>query len=116
MKQDAWFMKRLNRPEGMVDVVLDTDTYNEIDDQFALAYMVKSSEKLQVKAIYAAPFFNNKSEGPADGMEKSYDEILHLLTLLERDDLKPYVFKGAPDYLTDEKNNSSRFQDIRYNH
>ena len=34
------------------------------------------------------PFFNEKSTGPADGMEKSYQEIMNVLTLLEREDLK----------------------------
>ena len=29
---------RLRRPEGPVDMVLDTDTYNEVDDQYAIAY------------------------------------------------------------------------------
>ena len=41
---DAMLLKRLKRPEGKIDVVLDTDTYNEIDDQFALAYLLKSGE------------------------------------------------------------------------
>ena len=54
-----------------MDVVLDTDTYNEIDDQYALSYLVKSGDKLHLKAVYAAPFFNEKSTGPEDGMEKS---------------------------------------------
>ena len=31
------YMKRLSRPVGPVDVVLDTDAYNEIDDLYALA-------------------------------------------------------------------------------
>ena len=30
-------------PDGPVDVVLDTDTYNEADDQFALSYLLLSS-------------------------------------------------------------------------
>ena len=28
---------RLRRPTGKADAILDTDAYNEIDDQFALA-------------------------------------------------------------------------------
>ena len=47
----------LQRPTGKVDVVFDSDTYNEVDDQYALAYMVKSPDKLNIKAIYAAPFY-----------------------------------------------------------
>ena len=59
------FLKNLLPPEGNVDVVLDTDTYNEVDDQFAIAYMLNSPE-LSPVAIYAAPFFNDKSTGPED--------------------------------------------------
>ena len=50
-------IKNLQQPKGKVDVVLDTDTYNEIDDQFAVAYMLSYGEKLNVKALYAAPFY-----------------------------------------------------------
>ena len=34
-------IKNMSVPEGMIDVVLDTDAYNEIDDQFALSFMMK---------------------------------------------------------------------------
>lgn len=94
---------RLNRPKGIIDVVLDTDAYNEIDDQFAIAYMLRATEKLAPRAIYAAPFHNEKSNGPAEGMEKSYDEILHLLELAGRTDLAADVYKGSIRYLSDEK-------------
>jgi inosine-uridine nucleoside N-ribohydrolase len=93
-------LKNLSVPEGKVDVVLDTDAYNEIDDQFAISYLLKSKDKLDTKAIYAAPFLNNKSTSPKDGMEKSYDEILKLLSMLgENID----VFKGSEKYMEDEK-------------
>lgn len=95
-------IRRLKKPQGRIDVVLDTDTFNEIDDQFALSYMVRSDEKLNVKAIYAAPFFNEKSTGPADGMEKSYQEIFKVLTLLGREDLKEVVYRGSTQYLESE--------------
>lgn len=58
---NARLIRRLEKPKGRVDVVIDTDTYNEIDDQYALSYLIKSDEKLDLKAIYAAPFFNEKS-------------------------------------------------------
>ena len=95
-------VRRLEKPEGTVDVVLDTDTFNEIDDQYALAYLIKKSKNLNLKAIYAAPFFNEKSTGPGDGMEKSFDEILKVISLMGRDDLKPIVFKGSGSYLPSE--------------
>jgi inosine-uridine nucleoside N-ribohydrolase len=93
---------RLQKPRGKVDVVLDTDTYNEIDDQFALAFLIKSPEKLNLKRIYAAPFYNQNSSSPADGMEKSYNEILNVLTLMKRDDLKHLVKRGSAGYLPSE--------------
>lgn len=92
-------IKNLSVPTGRVDVVLDTDAYNEIDDQFAISYLLKSKEKLNTKAIYAAPFFNEKSAGPKDGMEKSYAEIIKLLSLLDE---KADVFKGSEKYLDNE--------------
>ena len=47
---------RLTPKGGRVQMVLDTDTYNEVDDQFALSYALMSSDRLDVQAVYAAPF------------------------------------------------------------
>ncbi|MEQ8839867.1 MAG: nucleoside hydrolase [Acidimicrobiales bacterium] len=44
------------RAEGPLRVVIDTDTANEIDDQFALAWALLSPEQLHVEAVHAAPF------------------------------------------------------------
>ena len=99
---DLQRLQNLAVPAGPVDCVLDTDTYNEIDDQYALSLMMKSP-KLQVKAIYAAPFFNNNSTSPEDGMERSYGEILNLLALMGREDEGKNVYKGSRTYLPDEK-------------
>lgn len=99
---EAELLKNLQVPKGTIDCVLDTDTYNEIDDQFALSLMMKS-EKCNARAIYAAPFFNFHSESPEDGMEKSYDEILKLLTLLGDEEMKKNVYRGSRTYLPDEK-------------
>jgi len=37
MPTNEEIVNALKTPGGMVDAVLDTDTFNEIDDQFALA-------------------------------------------------------------------------------
>lgn len=92
-----------NVPTGMTDVILDTDAFNEIDDQFAIAYMLRSKEKLNVKGICAAPFYNSNSDSPKDGMEKSFNEINKLLDLMNEADMKKFVFKGSDGYLPDEK-------------
>ena len=78
-------------------VVLDTDTFNEIDDQFALAYLLRATDQIETEAIYAAPFFNSRSASPGDGMEKSYNEIGRLLSLLGLPDLPS--FRGSDRFL-----------------
>lgn len=93
-------IENLLPPKGRADVVLDTDAYNEIDDQFAISYLLKSKEKLDTKAIYAAPFFNENSKSPKDGMEKSYNEILKLLSLAGED---KEVFLGSENFLENEE-------------
>ena len=84
-----------------VRMVLDTDTFNEIDDQFAVVYALISPE-LDVQAVYAAPFHNSRSSGPGDGMEKSYEEILRVLDKLDRSP-DGFAFRGSTHYLTDPK-------------
>src|SRR5690606_10077935 len=46
-------LARLKPPAGKVRMVLDTDTFNEIDDQFAVVYSLLSPEAMEVEAIYA---------------------------------------------------------------
>ena len=103
---DAALAGRLFRVSGQADAVLDTDTYNEIDDQYALAYLVRSEKECRIRAITAAPFWSDpvwkrpvRSSSPEDGMERSYDEILRVLALMGRQDLNPLVFRGSRSYL-----------------
>ena len=37
-----------NCPTKPVDIILDTDTYNEIDDQYAIAYTLANCDKINV--------------------------------------------------------------------
>jgi inosine-uridine nucleoside N-ribohydrolase len=92
-------IRLLDPPSGKVRIVLDTDTFNEIDDQFAVVYALYSPEKIQVEALYAAPFFNELSTGPKDGMEKSYHELLKILAVLGREGEIP-VHRGSESYLS----------------
>ena len=97
---DASRLRRLEPPKGKIRMVLDTDAFNEIDDQFALVHAMLSPDQLEVEAIYAAPFFNARSASPADGMEKSYEEILRLLDRLAVPS-EGFVFRGSSSYLRD---------------
>ena len=92
-------LRYLEAPSGNVDVVLDTDAYNEIDDQYAIAYLLRSKEKINVRAICAAPFFKSGVSSAQEGMEKSYDEIQKILSLTGE---SVPTFKGAGEYLKDE--------------
>jgi len=96
-------IRMLKHPESRpVRMVFDTDTYNEIDDQFALVYALISPE-LDVQAVYAAPFKNSRSKGPKDGMEKSYEEILRILDKLDRS-ADEFAFRGSTNYVTNPEN------------
>lgn len=95
-------LDRLTLPPGKLRMVLDTDTYNEVDDQFALAYALASPERLQVEAVYAAPFHNARSTGPKDGMEKSYEEILRLLDKMSIPS-EGFVHRGSDAFMGPDK-------------
>lgn len=93
-------LKRLQHPEGKLHMVLDTDTFNEVDDQFALAYAALSGEKIKLDAVYAAPFLNERAVTEEEGMEKSYAEILHILSMMDLAEY-PAVYKGSRHFMTD---------------
>jgi purine nucleosidase len=103
--------QRLQPPSGPIHMVLDTDTFNEIDDQFAVVYAMRSPEKLTVEALYAAPFLNDRSSNPGDGMEKSYEEILRLLDRLH---VSPdgFVYRGSTAFLGSQPERSPAALDL----
>ena len=102
LEAQAEIIKRSMRPKGQVDVVLDTDTYNEIDDQYALAFLLESQDQLNIQGIFAAPFHNHHSGSPGDGMERSYQEILKVLELTGHTEARELVYYGSSDFLPDE--------------
>jgi purine nucleosidase len=53
---EARRLERLQPPRGQVRMILDTDTYNDIDDQFAVVHALLSPEQPRLEALYAAPF------------------------------------------------------------
>lgn len=90
--------KLLEPPTAKCQVVIDTDTYNEIDDQYAVAYGILSPDRMEVEAVYAAPYLNNRSTSAGDGMEKSYEEILRILKFLGRKS-EGFAFRGSDRFL-----------------
>lgn len=47
---------RLAPPRERLRLLIDTDAANEIDDQFALAWALRSPNKLEIEAVTAEPF------------------------------------------------------------
>lgn len=110
--------KRLQIPTGRLRLVIDTDAKNEVDDQFAIAWALRSPERFQVEAVYAAPFshgcFQNfraskeaieksaeligHAEDPGDGMRQSYGEIQRVFDLLHMDS-ENRIFYGSDRYI-----------------
>lgn len=87
-----------------LNVILDTDTYNECDDQFALTYMIKNQEIFNIEAITVAPYSHKeRNETVISGQEKSYNEILKICNWLNFDTTNK-VFKGSTDYITNGYN------------
>jgi len=97
----------MNLIEALLDgkkknVILDTDTYNEVDDQYALAYAMLSPDKVNLLAITVAPFKNSRAKTPAEGMEKSYEEAHHIRALVDEKSTVP-IYRGSATYLPDKK-------------
>ena len=90
-------------------VFVDTDTYNEIDDQFALVQLLLSQilcSSVEVVAIAAAPFHNQSrnTDNYGQGMELSYKEIQNILNVLDCGWDGP-IYKGSS--LTLKQNNAN---------
>lgn len=87
------------------NVILDTDTYNECDDQFALSYMLKSQDVFNIEAITVAPYSNKNCTVPA-GIENSYNEVIKICNMLNYDSTNK-VFKGSTDYISNGYNENN---------
>jgi len=97
---NAFRIRRLEPPNGKTRIVIDTDTYNEIDDQFAIAYALFSPDSFSIEGIYAAPFYNTRSENAGHGMELSYEEIQRLFEKLGVRNTS-LAFRGSEGFLDD---------------
>jgi purine nucleosidase len=105
-------LQRLQLPPGPLPVVIDTDTANEIDDQFALAWAALAPERITLQAVLAEPFsFEHRQfalgrvlrdpapfNPPAQGMRRSVDEARRILSLLPGG-LDVPVWAGSCAYL-----------------
>lgn len=78
-----------------INLILDTDAYNECDDQFALAYLLKCQDLFNIEAITIAPFSHKSvNVSTSDGQKLSYNEILKICSL-EKFNTDNKVFMGS---------------------
>lgn len=103
------FIKNYKREK--INVILDTDTYNECDDQFALAYLLKNQDKFNIEAIAVAPYsHSDRKETIEETTEKSYNEILKICNWLNFE-TKNKVFKGSTSYVCNGYNEDNEAVD-----
>ncbi len=76
-------------------IIIDTDVTNEIDDEFALAYLL-TLRNVNVEAITIAPHFQmyENDVNFAKNIEKSYKKALEIVNLT-KPALKDKIYKGA---------------------
>lgn len=78
-------------------VVLDTDTNNEADDQFALTYLLKSKERIILDAVTIAPYSHENDVSIHEGINMSYEVCKDIFKLCNEDSSN-MIFKGSTDY------------------
>ena len=82
-------------PSGQLRVIIDTDTANEVDDQFALVLALGSPGRLKLEGVVAAHYGLN---GGSTGIQNSLAEIQ---TVLEKAGMSGKVpVKRGSDPLT----------------
>ena len=96
-------------------LILDTDISNEVDDQFALVYLVKSLNFEDIEAITIAPFSNSgyaQTNSASEGTELSFITACKVLDLIDAGELKSKVIKGAEAYFNESRQTNPAVQKI----
>lgn len=82
-------------------VILDTDMANEVDDIFALSYLLGSLEGVKLEAITIAPFSDSpytKTACLEEGTELSCQLTEKILALAGKEEYKSVIRPGAVEY------------------
>lgn len=88
------------------NVILDTDISNEVDDQFALCYLIKSLDNINLQAITIAPFMGSgyaPVENLTEGIDLSFNTASRVLDMLNASEYKDVMYKGATSYFFESK-------------
>ena len=81
-------------------VVIDTDAANEIDDQFAIAWALRSPDAIRIEAVHAAPFSHGRffkalatASHRRGGPSSTFDKIAYGMST---SDLEAFVERTPP--------------------
>ncbi len=103
---------RLTLPaSGPVSVLIDTDTNNEVDDQFALTFALLS-RRLVVDALYATQYTHPEGPEPEEGLELSYREIHAILDKLQLEENPPVLRGNSKTVAADPGQSSPAVKDL----
>ena len=78
-------------------IILDTDIDNEVDDCFALDYILNSNNRLILDAVTIAPFYHENDISIEEGIENS-ENICKRIFMFNNIDSKNMIYKGSTDY------------------
>lgn len=101
---DAKRSAMLEPPKGPVRVVIDTDTANEIDDQYALAWGLLSQDILNIEGVYAEPY--------SFGIYK--DDLLKTRELLNKGQEIPEHLATFPGWVRGVESTGKTLEDIHF--
>ena len=97
-------LNNIDNPKGKNKIILDTDTANEIDDQFALAWTLLSEDKIDLIGVTAEPYsFQHHREELIQAYKIIKDNEINNTNIELVDSYSSWV-KGLVDSEIDPKN------------
>jgi len=96
-------------------VILDTDIENEIDDKYALTYLLQNQWMFDIEAVTIAPFYGSKYSIIKDnnidnihvGVEASYQTALKVMDMVGATEFKNRVFRGSTGTISNGYNSDN---------
>lgn len=88
------------KSKGRKKVILDCDTANEMDDQYAVAYTLGRSDRFELLAM-TAEHHTSRGNPRSLGMEESYEEFFRVMKVSHREGACP-VYRGAPSSMSED--------------
>ena len=82
-------------------VILDCDTANEMDDQYAVAYVLGRPDRFDLLGMTAEHYHYGENGDLAAGMEDSYGEFFRVMKMCHREGVCP-VFRGATTRIAED--------------